>query len=386
MGDFMTANYMNKKYAALPLRLLGVFLFIWSWSEQSVCDGAAPSSARQDVEVRPAEGQPKSETIFENLNIPWEIVFLSDRTALVTERTGILKITGRPIREIPIEGVEHRGEGGLLGLALHPRFSENKWIYLYFTSRDERGLKNQVARYVFEKNRLSDKKIIIDRIPGAAVHNGGRIKFGPDGLLYAGTGDAGDGHSAQDTKSLAGKILRVRDDGSLPSDNPFGNPVFSYGHRNVQGLAWDDRGRLWATEHGRSGILSGYDELNWIEKGKNYGWPVIQGDETKEGMVAPVIHSGPNATWAPSGALHHQGSIFFAGLRGQTLYQARLDPAGGVEKLSGYFKGMFGRLRTVALGPDGLFYLLTSNTDGRGRPVKGDDRIVTIDSQGLSKP
>jgi glucose/arabinose dehydrogenase len=379
---------MNRKNTLLPLVLLGVFLFAWYWSERSGCGGDTPSRARKAVEILPGRGQtgPEFGSFLADLKIPWEIVFLSDRTALVTERPGILKITGQPIREIAIEGVEHRGEGGLLGLALHPRFNENKWIYLYFTSRDERGLKNQVARYVFEKNRLSDKKTIIDRIPGAAFHNGGRIKFGPDGLLYAGTGDAGNGQSAQDTKSLAGKILRVRDDGSLPSDNPFGNPVFSYGHRNVQGLAWDDRGRLWATEHGRSGIFSGYDELNWIEKGKNYGWPVIQGDETREGMVAPVIHSGPDVTWAPSGALHHQGSIFFAGLRGQTLYQARLDPAGGVEKLSGYFKGLFGRLRTVAPGPDGLFYLLTSNTDGRGRPGKGDDRIVTIDPNRLAQP
>ncbi|MBI5583388.1 MAG: PQQ-dependent sugar dehydrogenase [Deltaproteobacteria bacterium] len=282
--------------------------------------------------------------------------------------------------------MEQRGEGGLLGLALHPRFKENKWIYLYFTTRDEAGLKNQVVRYVFENNRLSGKKIIVDRIPAATFHNGGRIQFGPDGLLYAGTGDAGDSQSAQDPQALAGKILRVREDGSLPPDNPFGNPVFSYGHRNVQGLAWDDQRRLWATEHGRSGLFSGYDELNLIEKGKNYGWPVIQGDETRAGMVAPVIHSGPDVTWAPSGARHYRGSIFFAGLRGQTLYQARLDTAGGVEKLVGYFKGTFGRLRTVVLGPDGLFYLLTSNTDGRGRLGKSDDRIVTVDPGKMGAP
>jgi glucose/arabinose dehydrogenase len=185
--------------------------------------------------------------------------------------------------------VHHAGEGGLLGMALHPRFDEHHWIYLYLTTVSDGGAENRVERYTFENDRLSDKKIIIDKIPGANYHDGGRIAFSPDGYLYITTGDAGKSNLAQATDSLAGKILRVHDDGSIPLDNPFHNAVWSYGHRNSQGLAWDDRGRLWATEHGRSGILSGFDELNLIEKGKNYGWPVIQGDESREGMERPIV-------------------------------------------------------------------------------------------------
>ncbi|HWQ99627.1 MAG TPA: PQQ-dependent sugar dehydrogenase, partial [Candidatus Methylomirabilis sp.] len=200
--------------------------------------------------------------------------------------------------------------------------------------------------------------------------------FGPDGKLYVTTGDAGRDRNAQDKTSLAGKILRLNDDGTVPDDNPFGTAVWSYGHRNPQGLVWDDQGRLWATEHGRSGILSGFDELNLIEKGKNYGWPAIQGDDKKEGLVTPVINSGANETWAPSGAVYVDGSVFFAGLRGETLYEARVNDT--PVTLKKHLVGQYGRLRAVVLGPDGDLYLTTSNLDGRGTPVTDDDRIVRI--------
>ncbi len=324
------------------------------------------------------------EIIAENLQIPWEIAFLPDGDLLVTERPGTLKRIGNERRVYTIEGVLHIGEGGLLGLALHPRFSENQWIYLYFTTRSGDGLINRVERYRFGKDRLAEKTIIIDNIPGAANHDGGRIAFGFDDYLYITTGDAGNPNLAQDTNSLAGKILRLKDDGSIPHDNPFGNAVYSYGHRNSQGLAWDDQGQLWATEHGRSGILSGLDELNLIEKGKNYGWPVIQGDERKAGMESPIVQSGPNETWAPAGVTFYNGSIFFGGLRGESLYEAKILDDNKIS-LKAYFRQEFGRIRAVVLGPDGYFYISTSNTDGRGDPRLGDDKIIRVNPEILFK-
>src|SRR3989338_5902530 len=318
-----------------------------------------------------------AETVADNLQIPWEIVFLPDSDLLVTERPGTLKRIGKEGRVYVIEGVEHKGEGGLLGIALYPRFSENRWIYLYLTTKNDSGLINRVERYRFEKDRLAEKKIIIDNIPGASYHDGGRIAFGPDNYFYITTGDAGNSNLAQDINSLAGKILRLKEDGSIPKDNPFGNAVYSYGHRNSQGLAWDNQGRLWATEHGRSGVLSGLDELNLIEKGKNYGWPEIQGDEKKTGMETPIVQSGADETWAPAGMAYWNGSLFFAGLRGESLYEVKILDNNKVS-LKAHFRREFGRIRTVVLGPDGYFYITTSNTDGRGDPKPNDDKIIRI--------
>ncbi|MBI2640510.1 MAG: PQQ-dependent sugar dehydrogenase [Candidatus Sungbacteria bacterium] len=335
------------------------------------------------------------EVVAQDLKIPWEIAFLPDGDLLVTERPGTLLRIPRPEgpRSRPtevglgigkdkkayrVEGVVHQGEGGLLGMALHPAFRQNNWIYLYLTSRVGGDLVNRVERYVLEKDRLSEKTLIIGNIPGASYHDGGRIEFGLDGMLYVTTGDAGKSNLAQDINSLAGKILRVREDGSIPADNPFGNAVWSYGHRNVQGIAWDDQGRLWATEHGRSGILSGFDELNLIEKGKNYGWPEIQGNEKRDGMEAPVFHSGADYTWAPADIEYMGGSLFFGGLRGEALYEVTI-PGGEIPpKLKINFSGAFGRVRAVRLGPDGNLYITTSNTDGRGMEREGDDKIVRL--------
>ncbi|MEK7099386.1 MAG: PQQ-dependent sugar dehydrogenase [Patescibacteria group bacterium] len=318
----------------------------------------------------------------ENLSIPWEIAFLPDGDMLVTERPGTVKRIGKNKRTYTISGVAHRGEGGLLGLAIHPRFIENRWIYLYLTTRHGDSLVNRVERYRLADDALSERTEIITNIPGASIHDGGRIAFSPDGFLFITTGDANQSKSAQDKNSLAGKILRIRDDGSIPTDNPFGNAVWTYGHRNPQGLAWDDRGRLWATEHGRSIPLSGYDEINLIEKGKNYGWPDIQGDSTKTGMEKPVIHSGPYDTWAPAGAAFAGGSIFFGGLKGEALYELPVsgDDVGSLKK---HLSETFGRIRAVAKGPDGLLYISTSNTDGRGTPHLHDDKIISIDPTAL---
>ncbi|MBW3568817.1 PQQ-dependent sugar dehydrogenase, partial [Candidatus Parcubacteria bacterium] len=188
-----------------------------------------------------------------DLNIPWAIAELPGGDLLVTERAGKLKRVGSDRQSIEISGVEHSGEGGLLGLALHPDFAENNKIYLYLTTRTDAGLINRVESYIYKNGGLSEKTIIIDQIPGARFHDGGFIAFGPDDKLYITTGDAGDEQSAQDTSVLSGKILRINADGSIPGDNPFNNAVYSYGHRNPQGLAWDDRDRLWSSEHGPSG-------------------------------------------------------------------------------------------------------------------------------------
>lgn len=346
---------------------------------QTLLEEGVKVNVGNDTEFRTVGESPESATkiVADNLRIPWEIVFLPDGDLLVTERPGIIKRIGKDGQTYTIEGVKHVGEGGLLGMALHPQFLENRWLYLYFTTNIGNGLKNRVERYRFEGNRLSEKTIIISNIPGAAYHDGGRIIFGPDGYLYITTGDAGSSNVAQDINSLAGKILRLKDDGLIPPDNPFGNAVYSYGHRNSQGLVWDDKGRLWATEHGRSGISSGFDELNLIEKGKNYGWPVIQGDERKKGMVSPIVQSGPNETWAPAGASFWDNSIFFAGLRGASLYEAKILDGDRVS-LKAHFRQEFGRIRAVVLGPDGYLYITTSNTDGRGNINPNDDKIIRI--------
>lgn len=317
------------------------------------------------------------EIVADNLQIPWEIAFLPNGDLLVTERPGTLKRIGKEGRAFNIKGVWHVGEGGLLGVAVHPDFDEQGWIYLYFSEKNDDGqMINSVWQYWFANNELMTPAPVLSGIPGAAYHDGGRIAFGPDGYLYITTGDASNPESAQDINSLAGKILRIDPRGEIPPDNPFSNAVWSYGHRNPQGLAWDDMGRLWATEHGRSGIFSGYDELNLIEKGKNYGWPVIQGPETKTGMTSPVVQSGTKETWAPAGAAFWDGSIFFAGLRGESLYEAKITD--GEVKLKVHFRNEFGRIRAVVLGPDGYLYITTSNTDGRGDPYPNDDKIIRI--------
>lgn len=318
------------------------------------------------------------DVVAQDLNIPWEIAFLPGGDMLVTERPGTLKRIGRDKRTYTIQGVEHTSEGGLLGLALHPDFGTNRFLYLYMTTRSGTGLTNRVERYRFENNRLSNKKMIISNIPGASIHDGGRIAFGPDKMLYITTGDAGIEQTAQDTESLAGKILRVDMDGVIPKDNPFGNAVYSYGHRNPQGLAWDDQGRMWTTEHGPAS----FDELNLIKKGANYGWPNIKGDESADGMEKPAVHSGPNDTWAPASLAYKSGSLFFGGLRGETLYEAKIEPDTRLN-LKAHFRGRYGRIRAATIGPDGGLYIGTSNTDGRGRTNPGDDKIIRISPANL---
>lgn len=345
------------------------------------------------------------EVVARDLEIPWEIAFLPDGDLLLTERPGrIVRLDPEGDRraEIPVEGVRHIGEGGLMGLALHPAFRENRWIYVMLTGEDAEGeLENRVERYRLDEGEISERTVIVEGIPGARFHDGGRIAFGPDGFLYVATGDAGNGDLSQDPGSLAGKILRMTDRGEPAPDNPFlgeaagDSRVWALGLRNPQGLAWDGDGRLWNTDHGRSGLRSGLDELNRIEPGVNYGWPVIEGDEDAPSMEPPVVHSGPDVTWAPGGAAYAEGRIFFTGLRGEALYEADVEEAARAwedaaeveeapEVVAHLFQD-FGRLRAVTRGPDGTLYVGTSNRDGRGVVREGDDRILRIDPEAFRR-
>jgi glucose/arabinose dehydrogenase len=295
-------------------------------------------------------GQPV--VVATGLDTPWGIAFLPDGSMLVTERPGRVRLVDASgqLRAEPVAtlgSVAETGEGGLLGIALHPDFGSNRLVYLYYTYAGVAGTMNRVVRMAYGNGSLGTEEIVLDGIPGASFHDGGRIKFGPDGFLYIGTGDAGQASLAQDTGSLAGKILRVSAAGTPAPGNPFGNEVYSYGHRNVQGLAWDENGTLYATEHGRSGTLSGLDEINLIEAGKNYGWPVIQGDETHAGMETPLDNSG-SVTWAPSGAAFFAGSLYFGGLRGESLYEAVIRSR-QVTQVIAHFQGQFGRLSLSSL-------------------------------------
>ena len=310
-----------------------------------------------------------------NLETPWSISFLPDGDMLVSERGGRLQRVGESGRVYPIGNVRETSEGGLLGIALHPRFEENRLLYLYYTTLMNGTLVNRVDRALLGADELSEQKTILDGIPAASNHNGGAIEFGPDEKVYITTGDAAEERLAQDTSSLAGKILRLNDDGSVPSDNPFNNEVWSYGHRNPQGIAWDEDGRLWSVEHGPSGARSGRDELNMIEKGANYGWPEITGDEKRAGMESPVIQSGDNDTWAPARLAISDGKLYFTGLRGQSLYEVTITE--GTPTMKRYFSGEYGRLRAMACQDDTL-YIGTSNRDGRGSPRDGDDKIIKV--------
>jgi len=324
-------------------------------------------------------GENTTQTVAKDLNVPWGIEFLPNEDMLVTERPGTLlridRENGEPNNRYEVDGVKHRGEGGLLGVEAHPNFTENRRIFLYMTTENGDMLENRVVSYRLENNSLTQPRTLIEDLPGAIYHDGGRIEFGPDGKLYVTAGDATNPSWAQDQDRLAGKILRLNPDGSIPDSNPFDSPVYSYGHRNPQGLAWKE-GNLWAPEHGDSGT----DELNRIELGANYGWPQIEGQENQSGMETPVLDSGSD-TWAPGGAAYHDGSIFFAGLRGQTLYEAQIDN-GEVESFEKHLEDRFGRLRAVEKH-NGYLYVTTSNNDGRGVPDLSDDKIIRVDPDNL---
>ncbi|QOC92025.1 PQQ-dependent sugar dehydrogenase [Micromonospora craniellae] len=310
------------------------------------------------------------EELARGIDVPWGLAFLPGGDALVAERnTGrILRLSpggGTPEQVTEVPGVTAGGEGGLLGLAVSPDFADDDLVYAYFTAADD----NRIVRFRLDGGQPD---VVFSGIPKASFHNGGRIAFGPDGMLYVGTGDAGDTSSSQDPASPAGKILRLTADGEPAPGNPTaGSPVYSLGHRNVQGLAWDPEGRLFATEFGQNDV----DEVNLIEAGRNYGWPEVEG----EGDTAGGRYTNPLVTWStreasPSGIAITGGNAYVAALRGERLWVVLLDGDRLGEpsaRLDGY-----GRLRTVQVAPDGALWVTTSNTDGRGDVRDGDDRVL----------
>lgn len=355
----------------------------------SAAPPASPTVATAPSAATPAAPVPfRVEEVATGLDTPWEMAFAPDGRIFVTQRPGQLRVIengqlrAEPVATVP--DVVESGEGGLLGLVLAPDFATSGNFYVYHTYRDN-GTRNRLVRYTLTDRAgargLGDQQIILADIPGAGNHNGGRIKFGPDGKLYVCNGDAANPALAQDRNSLAGKILRLEPDGSIPADNPIpGSPVYSYGHRNPQGLAWQPgTNQLYATEHGPSSN----DEVNRIVPGGNFGWPTITGTQTGQGLIAPVATSGSGDTWAPSGATfvaantfpQLRGSLLFAGLRSTTLWQLTVD---GQTRLTPLLSDEYGRLRAVSEGPDGNLYVLTSSLDGRGRPAENDDRLLRL--------
>jgi glucose/arabinose dehydrogenase len=334
--------------------------------------------------------------VVSGLTVPWSIVFTPDGRMLFTERPGRIrvfengKLRAEPLATIP--DVEPKAESGLMGLTLHPKFAENHQLYLAYAYVSDGQTLVRVVRFRETGTALTDRQLIIENIPAAQYHAGTRLRFGPDGKLYITTGDATERDIAQKLDSLGGKILRLNDDGSVPSDNPFvgqkgARPeIFTYGHRNPQGIDWQPGTNLMMeTEHGPSGFdgPGGGDEVNLIERGKNYGWPVIHHQSTRAGMESPLLEYTPAV--APASGMFYRGNafpqfknnFFFGCLKGEAIIRVVLDGrrVASQEKL---LLKQYGRIRDVAEGPDGALYFSTSNRDGRGTPAKDDDRILRL--------
>lgn len=308
-----------------------------------------------------------------NLFIPWTIsknksdFFLSQRDGAVVRINGELGVVD--VQSVDVtEEILHEGQGGFLGFTLAPDFETTNMALAYHTYEKSGEVLNRIISLKLEDNVWKEKDVLIEGIPGGEINNGGRIQVGPDGMLYATTGDTGIPEYAQDVNNLAGKILRMEVDGNIPEDNPTENSyVFSYGHRNPQGFAWSNEGKLYSSEHGENG----HDEINLIEAGNNYGWPVIQGDEEEAGMVSPLHHSGDN-TWAPSGMAYDDGQLYIASLAGAEIFTYNL----AADEINEFFSDA-GRLRDVMIEDDSLF-TITNNHDSRGEPKQKDDRLISV--------
>ena len=318
-------------------------------------------------------------TIASGLAAPWGVAFLPDGDAVVTERDTrrvlLLEAPSYDVREIglieaAVSNGDTGGEAGLLGVAASPEFASDRMLFFYLSTASD----NRIVKARLEGRRLGSPTVILSGIPVGGIHDGGRLAFGPDGYLYASTGETGDGALAQDKGTLAGKILRITADGDPAPGNPFpGSEIWSFGHRNVQGLAFDDADRLWASEFGDQT----FDELNLIRPGRNYGWPMVEGRGGQDGLVDPQV-VWETAVASPSGLAWLDGHLWLASLRGERLW--RVDVHGDhASHPVDYFVGKYGRLRTVVATPEGRLWLTTSNRDGRGDPGPDDDRILLIE-------
>ena len=332
-------------------------------------NSSSPDPSSPSPSTVQSRGDPRARELVSDLEAPWGLVPLKDGSFLISERDArkIVRVANGSTSLVrTIDQADPAGEGGLLGLAI----TENeKTVFAYYTATSD----NRIVSMSWDGRELGAPKVILRGIPKGFIHNGGRMVVGPDSYLYVGTGESGSGRLSQKKDSLGGKILRLRLDGRPAPDNPFGNEVFSYGHRNVQGLAFDEEGRLWASEFGQQT----WDELNLIKKGADYGWPEVEGSGNVKGMTNPkVVWRTSDAS--PSGLAYWQGSLWMAGLRGERLWQIPLDGTKTGDPVA-HFRGDYGRLRTVQVASDGNSLLLTdSNTDGRGDPARNDDRLFQI--------
>jgi glucose/arabinose dehydrogenase len=320
----------------------------------------------------------RPEVVATNLTVPWGMAFLPDGSALVAERNSArvlqLRVGQAPQQVATINGVSASGEAGLLGLAVSPTFAQDNLVYVYFSTASD----NRIAR--FRLSAPQTQTVILSGLARGDIHDGGRLAFGPDGMLYAGVGDAGNTSNAQNMQSNNGKILRMTPTGGVPAGNPFGNSlVYSLGHRNVQGLAWDSQGRMWASEFGQNT----WDELNQIVAGGNYGWPTVEGMSTNTAFRNPAV-VWTTAEASPSGLAFANNTLFLAALRGTRLWTVPVNANGTTGTPFAELQNQFGRLRTVVRGPDGWLWVATSNRDGRGTPVTDDDRILRFPPVGTT--